>query len=589
MGSRINCIVTKDALAESLAVSVELEVVHEDSQNDLCTESASLPESGHGFMEPDCGTFCEDATDFNPGSRPLFCGTIRFPIWLQYHCASACQDHPSAEDKMQQHQESSFSASPASTPIISGDRIYTQSQNHPLLYEGNIPPPLTNDNCPFSDPALHATKRSSYNNQEIANQHYQIFETKSARPHPDASPQTDNSQNSELQHAFSQHDRRGEQRREICCNQKWPFLLRFPISSFGITLGLGSQTIMWKHLAATPSMHFLHLPHSINLFLWFTALVATFMISATFILKCMFYFEAVRREYYHPVRVNYFFAPWIACMFLTLGLPSAIATSVHPAVWCIFMAPLLCLELKIYGQWLSGGERRLSKVANPSTHLAVVGSFVGALLGATVGWKEVAIFFWAIGLAHYLVLFVTLYQRLPTNESLPKELRPVFFLFVSAPSTASVAWEEISGDFDFVSKILYFVALFLFTTLALRLNLFRGLRFSIAWWAYTFPMTAASIATIHYSNKVTTPITQALAILFSCVSTTVVFTLFLLTLFHTFVWGTLFPNDLAIAIAPKRHKTKHKSKRISSLTDISAHTIDSSKPKPTMLKSACDV
>jgi hypothetical protein len=193
-------------------------------------------------------------------------------------------------------------------------------------------------------------------------------------------------------------------------------------------------------------------------------------------LKIIYFFEAVRREFHHPVRVNFFFAPWIACMFLTIGLPSAIASSIHPATFCVFMAPLFILELKIYGQWLSGGDRRLSKVANPSTHLSVVGNFVGALVGAKVGWTEAAIFFWAVGLAHYTVLFVTLYQRLPSNLVLPKDLHPVFFLFVAAPSAASVAWMKITGSFDLVSRLAFFIALFLYSSLVVRINFFRGIR-----------------------------------------------------------------------------------------------------------------
>ncbi|KAK3012687.1 hypothetical protein RJ639_008899 [Escallonia herrerae] len=49
----------------------------------------------------------------------------------------------------------------------------------------------------------------------------------------------------------------------------------------------------------------------------------------------------------------------------------------------------------------------------------------------------------AVSSAHYTVLFVTLYQRLPTNETLPTELDPVFFLFVAAPNVASMAWARI--------------------------------------------------------------------------------------------------------------------------------------------------
>ncbi|MQL92087.1 hypothetical protein Taro_024708 [Colocasia esculenta] len=336
-------------------------------------------------------------------------------------------------------------------------------------------------------------------------------------------------------------------------DEEWPFLLRFPINCFGICLGLSSQAILWGALAASPATAFLRISPAINLGLWLLALAVLLSISVTYALKCAFYFEAVRREYFHPVRVNFFFAPWIVCMFLALGVPPSLAPGrPHPAVWCVFMAPVLMLELKIYGQWLSGGKRRLCKVANPSTHLSVVGNFVGSILAARAGWGEPAKFLWAVGFAHYLVLFVTLYQRLPTSEALPKELHPVYSMFIAAPSAASIAWRTIYGEFDEVSRTCYFIALFLYISLVVRINFFRGFRFSVAWWSYTFPMTTASLATIRYAEQVPCFVTKGMALSLSLVSSTMVSVLFVSTLLHAFVWRTLFPNDLAIAITKNK-------------------------------------
>ncbi|RRT56808.1 hypothetical protein B296_00047625 [Ensete ventricosum] len=230
-------------------------------------------------------------------------------------------------------------------------------------------------------------------------------------------------------------------------------------------------------------------------------------------LKIIFYFEAIRREYYHPIRANFFFAPWIACLFLAIGMPPSVAVNLHAALWYVLMAPIFFLELKIYGQWMSGGQRRLSKVANPSNHLSIVGNFVGALLGASMGLKEGPIFFYAVGLAHYTVLFVTLYQRLPTNETLPRDLHPVFFLFVAAPSVACMAWAKITGDFGYGSRIAYFIAL--------------------------------------YSTEVKNILTQTLSVALSVISTITVAALLALTVIHAFVLRDLFANDIAIAISGK--------------------------------------
>ncbi|KAL5202642.1 hypothetical protein ABZP36_013594 [Zizania latifolia] len=331
-------------------------------------------------------------------------------------------------------------------------------------------------------------------------------------------------------------------------DKTWPFLLRFPVSAFGICLGVSSQAILWKTIATSAPTTFLHVTTNVNLVLWCVSVALMCVISAIYGAKVVFFFEAVRREYYHPIRVNFFFAPWIVCLFLVIGVPSSVATTLPHWLWYTLMAPVLCLELKIYGQWMSGGQRRLSKVANPSNHLSVVGNFVGALLGASMGLKEGPVFFFAVGLAHYSVLFVTLYQRLPTNETLPKELHPVFFLFVAAPSVASMAWAKITGDFGLGSRLAYFIAMFLYASLAVRINFFRGFRFSLAWWAYTFPMTSAAIASIRYTTEVDNAFTKALCVALSAVATLTVTGLFATTMVHAFVLRKLFPNDIAIAI-----------------------------------------
>ena len=92
-------------------------------------------------------------------------------------------------------------------------------------------------------------------------------------------------------------------------------------------------------------------------------------------------------------------------------------------------------------------------------------NLVGAQAEATTGWKESAFCLFLLGMVHYLVLLVTLYQRFSGSDRLPAMLRPVFFLFFAAPSVASLAWESIAGAFNTASKMLFFLSLFLFTSL----------------------------------------------------------------------------------------------------------------------------
>ncbi|KAH9290585.1 hypothetical protein KI387_034702 [Taxus chinensis] len=202
--------------------------------------------------------------------------------------------------------------------------------------------------------------------------------------------------------------------------------------------------------------------------------------------KVPFLFEIVQKEYNDRVRVNYLFIPWIAGMLLRMGLPSHIAPNkVHPVLWCIFMTPITLSELKIYGQWFTKGKRSLARIANPSTHLSVIGNFVVARLATRVEWREAAMLFFTVGLVHYAVL----------------------------PSPASTAWEAISGSFDTGCKMLLFLSLFLYLALIMRVNSFRDNmgKFSVIWWACAYPMTTTSVAAVKYAEKVKHPIARSLA------------------------------------------------------------------------------
>lgn len=86
-------------------------------------------------------------------------------------------------------------------------------------------------------------------------------------------------------------------------------------------------------------------------------------------------------------------------------------------------------------------------------------------------------------------------------------------------------------------------------------------RFSLAWWAYTFPMTGAAIATIRYSVQVTNMVTKILCVTLSLISILIVLALLVTTIIHAFVLHDLFPNDIAIAISDRKRKPyKSKSK-----------------------------
>ncbi|QHN93333.1 S-type anion channel [Arachis hypogaea] len=253
-------------------------------------------------------------------------------------------------------------------------------------------------------------------------------------------------------------------------------LTKFHAGYFRISLSLGGQALLWKTLSSVPTtddksnalrrvFHALH--PTVFPILWSLALFILILLSLLYILRCLFFFKMVKAEFLHHVGVNYLFAPWISWLLLLESSPfMAPKTVPYLVLWWLFAVPVVMLDVKIYGQWFTKGKRFLSTVANPTSQMSVIGNLVGAQAAAHMGWKESAVCLFSLGMVHYLVLFVTLYQRLSGGDRLPVLLRPVFFLFFAAPGVASLAWESIVGSFDIASKMLFFLSLFLFTSLA---------------------------------------------------------------------------------------------------------------------------
>lgn len=249
-------------------------------------------------------------------------------------------------------------------------------------------------------------------------------------------------------------------------------LTKFHAGYFRISLSLGGQALLWKTLTdpshdSNAIRHVLRMLHpSAFIALWSFALFTLLLLSLLYLLRCFFYFKLVKAEFLHHVGVNYLFAPWISWLLLLQTAPCMSPESVpYLVLWWVFAVPVVVLDVKIYGQWFTKGKQFLSTVANPTSQLSVIGNLVGAQAAARMGWKESAVCLFSLGMVHYLVLFVTLYQRLSGGDRLPVMLRPVFFLFLAAPSVASLAWEEIAGAFETGSKMLFFLSLFLFASL----------------------------------------------------------------------------------------------------------------------------
>ncbi|XP_062208269.1 S-type anion channel SLAH1-like [Phragmites australis] len=327
---------------------------------------------------------------------------------------------------------------------------------------------------------------------------------------------------------------------------RFAILTRFHAGYFRISLALSGQALLWRTLSDSstdPRPLARSLPSAAFLLLWSLALLALLALCALYAARCLLRFPAVRAEFRHHVAMNYLFAPWISWLLLLQSTPFLRPDApLYHLLWWAFSLPILVLDVKIYGQWFTRGRKFLSMVANPASHITIIGNLVTARAAAKMGWHEAAVAIFSVGAAHYLVLFVTLYQRFLGSDSLPAMLRPVFFLFFAAPSMASLAWDAISSSFDTGCKMLFFLSLFLFASLVSRPTLFKRAmrRFSVAWWAYSFPLTVLALAAAEYAREVREAAANVLMLALAVLSVAVTLALMVFTALRT---GDLLPHD----------------------------------------------
>ncbi|RDX66678.1 S-type anion channel SLAH1, partial [Mucuna pruriens] len=318
-----------------------------------------------------------------------------------------------------------------------------------------------------------------------------------------------------------------------------PILTNLHADYFFICLSFGAQALLWKSLSKhhkdsqTLWHGFYLMPSVALLLLWCVALLTATTLSLLYVLKCIFHFDKVKEEFFHHIGVNYMYAPWISWLLMLQSAPMIVRTTSYYEVLCLaFSFAILLLDVKLYGQWFTTKKRFLSIVANPVSLVSVIGNLVSAQVIAEIGWKESAVLMFSLGLVYYLIIFITLYQRLTSGNQFPTVLRPAYFLFFAAPSMASLAWKSISGAFVTPSKMLLFLSLFLFMSQACRAAMFKKslkMRLNVTWWVYSFPLTFLGLACVEYAQQVKSSMASWLTLVVCMVSVLVFVGLMIIT------------------------------------------------------------
>jgi len=265
-------------------------------------------------------------------------------------------------------------------------------------------------------------------------------------------------------------------------------LEHFPISFFAVVMGLAGFAI------ATEKIEHITGSSLGSSFLTFFAVLVFAAISSVYALKMFRFTAGIREEFDHPVRLHFFPAFSISLILLSIALLDSMPT-VATYLWGIGTLLHLAFSFAIVSIWIRN-DRFHPEHLNPSWFIPIVGNMLVPIAGATILPGSYLWFFFSVGIIFWIMLVTLVLNRTIFHKALPEKLVPTFFIMIAPPAVGTISYLKMTGSADPFSFILYFFALFLALLFLANASMFAKIRFSLSWWAYSFPLCALSIASV---------------------------------------------------------------------------------------------
>ncbi|MBO0397974.1 SLAC1 anion channel family protein [Aeromonas veronii] len=266
-------------------------------------------------------------------------------------------------------------------------------------------------------------------------------------------------------------------------------------------------------------------------------LLATFLVMYGW--KILRHNDEFRHELKHPVRINFF--PTIS---ISLLLQSAYWASWHDAalaLWSVGASLQLLFTLYIMSNWIHRDHFTITHT-NPAWFIPIVGNIVVPLGGVPLGFHEISLFFFSIGLIFWFSLLTIVLYRLFFHESLPEKLMPTMFILLAPPSIGFISYSEIASSSDLFAHVIYYFALFVFILLMYNTLTFLKLKFFLSSWAYSFPLAAFSAASAMFADATGNIIPYYLAKIVVCALIVLIIWLISMTV-QSFYKGEIFTPE----------------------------------------------
>ncbi|NOR46247.1 MAG: C4-dicarboxylate ABC transporter [Candidatus Delongbacteria bacterium] len=264
-------------------------------------------------------------------------------------------------------------------------------------------------------------------------------------------------------------------------------LENFTISFFAMFLGLGGFALLFQKAEI-----FMYFPFHVSNYVAGVTIILFVILLIFFFARWIKYPNAVREEYHHPIKINFFATISIALLIFSIFF-LAVNVEISKYLWIIGTVLHLIFTLSVMSAW-TNKENLKREHLNPAWFIPIVGNILIPIAGITHFPKDISWFFFSVGIIYWILLFTIILNRIIFHKTLPEKLRPTMFILIAPPAIGFIAYVKLTGTIDSFGKILYFFSLFLFLKLIYQFKIFFKIKFYLSWWAYSFPISALGLA-----------------------------------------------------------------------------------------------
>ncbi len=268
-------------------------------------------------------------------------------------------------------------------------------------------------------------------------------------------------------------------------------LAHLPVTLFSSVMGLAGVSLAWRR--ATRVWGVPEWPAQVFLAL---AAVAFLVVGTAYAAKWVRFPAAARAELRHPVRMT--FAPTVTISLLLLATAGqSVAPDVASVLWWVGAVSHLVVTFAVVSAWF-GRADIVDGTVTPAWFIPVVGNVVTPLAARELGSVELGWFAFGVGIIFWIGLLPLLLRRVLLADSvLPEKLLPTIAIFIAPPAVAMLSWQALTGTAgDPLAHVLYAAAMAFVAVLLVQVGRLRRIPFALPYWAYTFPLAAASAAAV---------------------------------------------------------------------------------------------